>query len=364
MKQSITVFFLSVLWLGASVPAVEIFNDPASWLTISEFAAVNDRGFSTFVEGEETWSDWIEIHNSSPESLTLEGWYLTDDPENLTLWAFPAISIEPQGHLIVWASGIQAEDHPENWPYMDEWEYYHTNFRLAREGDYLALVSPDLQVVHEYASHEITEDAWGYPPQKEGVSYGLCSGQQMFMPMPTPELPNLPECVAQCADPVVSHENGTFVDSFLLELSCTTPNAEIYYTLDGGDPVQASGRGVSSAKYTGPVLINGSAEVMVRAYEPNMLPSATINRSFVALSSEVASFSSNLPIIIVDTGRQNVSGSLKLVKAAFIDTEADGRAHIAGPVDYVGRGGMRIRGSSSAGFAKKQYAFETWDFKA
>ncbi|MCP4450904.1 MAG: hypothetical protein GY809_05540, partial [Planctomycetes bacterium] len=140
-----------------------------------------------------------------------------------------------------------------------------------------------------------------------------------------------------------------------------TPNAEIYFTLDGGDPVQASGRGVSSSRYTGPVLINGSAEVMVRAYEPNMLPSATINRSFVALTSQVASFSSNLPIIIVDTGRQNMSGSLRLVKAAFIDTEADGRAHITGPVDYVGRGGMRIRGSSSSGFAKKQYALETWD---
>ena len=361
MKKIIIVSFLNLLWLVASVPAVEISNDPLSGLTISEFAAVNDRGFSTVVEGEEVRSDWIEIHNASPEFQSLDGWYLTDDPDNLTLWAFPGVLIEPQGHLIVWASGIQAEDHPENWPYLDELGYYHANFKLSGAGDYLALINPDLEVVHEYASHEITEDVWGYPPQREGVSYGLCSGQQMFLPLTTPELANLSECVSQCADPVVSHENGTFVNSFVLELSCPTPNAEIYYTLDGGDPVQASGRGVSSAKYTGPVLINGSAEVMVRAYEPNMLPSATINRSFVALSSEVASFSSNLPIIIVDTGRQNVSGSLKLVKAAFIDTEADGRANIAGPVDYVGRGGMRIRGSSSSGFAKKQFALETWD---
>ncbi len=361
MTKLVTNFVFNVLWVVASVSAAEVSHDPLSGLTVSEFAAANDRGFSTVVEGKDTWSDWIEIQNASGDSLSLDGWYLTDDPENLTQWPFPAIPIEGHGHLIVWASGIFAEDHPENWPYVDELGYYHTNFKLAREGGYLALVSPDLQVVHEYASHEITDGVWGYPSQEEGVSYGLCSGEQTFLPLPTPGTANLPECVVQCAAPVVSHENGTFVNSFLLEIDCPTPNAEIYFTLDGGDPVQASGRGVSSSRYTGPVIINGSAEVMVRAYEPNMLQSATTNRSFVALSSEVASFSSNLPIIIVDTGRQNVSGALRLVKAAFIDTAQDGRAHIAGPVDYVGRGGMRVRGSSSSGFAKKQYALETWD---
>ncbi len=29
--------------------------------------------------------------------------------------------------------------------------------------------------------------------------------------------------------------------------------------------------------------------------------------------------------------------------------------------DYVGRAGMKVRGSGSTGFPKKQYAFETWD---
>ena len=170
MRRFAAIIILSLLWPVLSICAVEGVGDPLSWITISEFAAVNDKGFSTLVEGLETRSDWIEIHNASRDSINLDGWSLTDDPENLILWPFPEIHIGARQTMLVWASGIQAEDHPENWPYVDDLGYFHTNFRLNGEGDYLAIVSPDLQVVHEYASHSIAEDVWGYPPQKEGVS--------------------------------------------------------------------------------------------------------------------------------------------------------------------------------------------------
>jgi len=362
MKKLIAVFTLTILWPLAGSPAAEIPADGLDLPVISEFAAVNDKGFSTLVEGEETRSDWIEIHNPSSQSLNLDGWYLTDDPDNLTLWRFPEVHLESGGNLIVWASDVQAEDHPENWPYLDESGYCHTNFKLDRAGDYLALVSPDLQVVHEYAGLEISKDVWGFPPQAEGISYGLCNGQQAFLPIPTPGLTNAPVCIEQCEEPVFSHDSGTFVNSFVLALNCPTPNAEIYYTLDGTEPVQKKGRGVASAKYNGPMLINGSVEVMVRAYHPDMEPSTLVGRSYLALSNTVTSFSSNLPIIIVDTGRQSVRTSgFTPVNAAFIDIGVRGRANITDVADYIGRGGLRNRGSSSQGFAKKQYAFETWD---
>ena len=373
MKRSIAIIILSLLWPVLSTSAQDGVGDPLTWITISEFSAVNDKGFSTFVEGLETRSDWIEIHNASRDSINLNGWYLTDDPENLTLWAFPEIHIGPRQTVIVWASGIQAEDHPENWPYVDDLGYFHTNFRLSGEGDYLAIVSPDLQVAHEYASHSITKDVWGYPPQKEGVSYGLCEGEQTFLPWPTPGEINVSECIDQCQAPEFSHGGGTFAESFVLELSCPTPNAEIFYKLDGAEPVEpGSGRRSISwtphmeptewTKYVGPIEIDRSVEVMAYAQEAAMLPSDTVNQSYLALSSDVTSFSSNLPIIIVDTGGASVSGgAFKLVKAAFIEPNESGRAHMTDAADFVGRGGLHIRGSSSSGFAKKQYAFETWD---
>lgn len=362
MKKVIVVFCLSMLWPVYGIPAAELPAGGLDWPVISEFAAVNNKGFSTQVEGKETRCDWIEIHNPSSQSLNLAGWYLTDDPENLTQWPFPEIHLGPSANLLVWASDIAAEDHPENWPYMDELGYYHTNFKLARAGDYLALVSPDLQVVHEYAGYEIDRDVWGYPPQAEGVTYGLCSGQEAFLPIPTPGLPNVPECIEQCETPEFSQASGTFVDSFMLELSCPTPDAEIYYTLDGTEPVQKKGRGVASSRYAGPLRITGSVEVMARAYHADIEPSPLVSRSYLGLSSSVTSFSSNLPIIIVDTGRQNVRTSgFTPVNAAFIDVGVRRRTQITDTPDYVGRGGLRNRGSSSQNFPKKQYAFETWD---
>jgi len=364
MKRLTAIIVLNILCSVLSVIAAEGDSDPLTWVTISEFAAVNDKGFFTLVEGQETRSDWIEIHNASREPVNLDGWYLTDDPADLTLWQFPEVLIGPRQTVIVWASGILAEDHPENWPYEDELGYLHTNFKLARTGDYLALVNPDVQVVHEYASFEIKEDVWGYPPQDEGVSYGLCGGEQAFLPLPTPGETNVSECLEQCEDPAFSHPGGTFVNSFVLELTCATPNAEIFYTLDGAQATgpPSGGRAVNWIKYIGPIEINRSVEILAQAQESTMLPSATKNQSYLALASDVASFSSNLPIIIVDTGGKSVSGgAFKLVKSAFIDTGESGRAQMTDTADFVGRGGLHIRGSSSSGFAKKQYAFETWD---
>ncbi len=105
MKKLVTTFVLNALWVVASVSAAEISNDPMSGLTIFEFAAVNDRGFSTVVEGVDTWSDWIEIHNAGTERVDLTGWRLTDSRENLDKWEFPSTFIEPDQYLLVLASG-------------------------------------------------------------------------------------------------------------------------------------------------------------------------------------------------------------------------------------------------------------------
>ena len=75
MKKYIAVFVLSLLWPALWTPAQEMPAHGLDLPVISEFAAVNDKGFFTQVEGEETRSDWIEIHNPGAQSLNLDGWY-------------------------------------------------------------------------------------------------------------------------------------------------------------------------------------------------------------------------------------------------------------------------------------------------
>ena len=76
----------------------------------------------------------------------------------------------------------------------------------------------------------------------------------------------------------------------------------------------------------------------------------------------MANFTSGLPIIVADTNGANIDDGNRNFRFSYnvvIDKDpADGLAHMNGTPDFQGRGGMHIRGQSSSGFAKKQYAWE------
>lgn len=122
-------------------------------LVISEFMAAND---GTLVDNYGAESDWIEVHNQTAAPINLNGYYLTDDHDDLTKWQFPNVSIGANGYLLVYASGQDDRD---------PLQPLHTNFALASEGEYLGLIAPNgSTIVHEFAPE--------YPEQKENVSYG------------------------------------------------------------------------------------------------------------------------------------------------------------------------------------------------
>ena len=101
------------------------------------------------------------------------------------------------------------------------------------------------------------------------------------------------------------------------------------------------------------------------------VPGPITSAGYIQLENELVNFennqpfSSNLPIIVLDSfGDRSVnSESTRLVPTVglFIDTGDDGRAGILDEPEYAGRAGARIRGQSSQGWPKKQYAVEIWD---
>lgn len=321
-------------------------------LVISEFKAINETEDATVVQGKTVYPDWIEIQNRGTTTVNLGGWHLTDDPCDLTKWTMPAIQLASGAFFVVYASGIQEEDHPENWPYKDSSGVYHANFTLDGDGEYLALVSPDGEVVHEYGSRT---DGDGFPPQRFDFSYGLYGNQPQYFIVATPNLINIPGFPEISAPPVFSKDGGTYSGSFFLELSSPSPTADIRYTLDGQTPT------TTSLKYTAPIPISGTREILARAYEPGKMPSKVVSRTYVALANDVLNFSSDLPIVIIDTGRQGISTTLSKVQAVVIDRGDQGRAKITDAAAFSSRGGLKIRGRSTGGQAKPQYGFEVWD---
>jgi len=120
---------------------------------ISEFMA---RNVSVLADEDGEFADWIEIHNPTAAAINLGGWHLTDRAHDPVQWAFPPVTLAAGGHMVVFASGKNRR-HPD--------QPLHTNFSLAADGEYLALIAPDGVTV-------ATEFAPAYPPQLADVSYG------------------------------------------------------------------------------------------------------------------------------------------------------------------------------------------------
>src|SRR6266540_1384383 len=74
----------------------------ASQLIISEFMADNTR---TLADEEGAYEDWIEVYNTGASAVNLDGWYLTDDADDLTGWRFPSTNLNAGSFLVVFASG-------------------------------------------------------------------------------------------------------------------------------------------------------------------------------------------------------------------------------------------------------------------
>ncbi|MBN8459546.1 MAG: lamin tail domain-containing protein [Verrucomicrobia bacterium] len=116
---------------------------------ISEFMADNK---STLPDEDGAYSDWIEIHNPDAVPIDLAGWRLTDNAGNLAKWTFPSTTLQPGEFRIIFAS----EKHQRF--------SNHANFKLAKDGEYLALVRPDGSVRQQFAP--------AFPAQDSDESYG------------------------------------------------------------------------------------------------------------------------------------------------------------------------------------------------
>jgi hypothetical protein len=133
-------------------------------VVISEFLALNGSKqpltAGELLDEDGDSSDWLELYNPTDAPVDLQGWYLTDDPNDLTRWELPAVALDPGQCRMVFASG-KNRDNPQG--------PLHTNFQLAGGEGFLALVRPDGRTI----AH-----AYDYPPQAGDIAYGLGGGSE------------------------------------------------------------------------------------------------------------------------------------------------------------------------------------------
>ncbi len=319
-------------------------------LVINEFMASNG---TTVTDPQGHYDDWIELYNTGPGTVDLGGMYLTDDLLNPTKWQIPTGTFLGQGgYLLIWAD--------EN--VLANTNGLHASFKLSAGGEAIGI----------FDTNGVTlVDSITFGPQTTDVSYGRFPNGGSDWYFMTPASPNAANITAQSEAVYFSRLSGIITNSFTLKLSTKSNAGQIRYTTNGTIPT------ASSTLYNDAsgIAINNSSSrrIRARAFQSGLAPGPVRTEAYLAVSSALRTFTSNLPLLIIDTFGQPlppswVSNNMVFhpapiaTYAAVIDTNTvTGRAAVTDRPDFAGRTGMRERGQSTAFFPKNPYKLETWD---
>lgn len=241
-------------------------------LKINEFLASNiqtDRN-----SGYNQYSDWIEIYNAGENSIELDNFYLTDDPENPFKWKFPDnFSMTSKGYFFIWAVG--------------KGEGSHTNFQLNKDGEFIGIFDSAGNVIDSISfSNQLTNISFGRYPDG--------SGDWFYFADPTPDEENKPGYSDYCKKPIHSLSSGFFAASQNLIINSETTDSKIYYTTDGSMPNE------NSLLYSGPISINQTSVIISKAFSENHIPSdETASTYFINETTE-------LPVVSLITEPDNL----------------------------------------------------------
>lgn len=244
------------IWMLA---AAVIFDMSAhAQVIINEYSAANLDGVTDNYGEHE---DWVELYNAGTTTLSLEGYFLSDDPAEPEKWQFPAgIVIEPGEHLIVFCS--------------DRNEYsmgfIHAGFKLTQtKHEYIVLSDPQHNTLDLV---QITQ------PNQLNHSTGRIADADPnwgVFANPTPGAPNFGAKVGYAPIPSASHAAGFYNGPITVNL-VVPPGTTVHYTTDGSEPT------ANSNTYSGPIFIGQTTVLKARAFPTsnNLLPGFTLVNTY------------------------------------------------------------------------------------
>ena len=181
-----------------------------------------------------------------------------------------------------------------------------------------------------------------------------------FMFSPSPRMPNHTAVRDVLEAPVFSVSSRLFAGN--LEVRLAKPNSAledsvIQYTLDGKFP------GKDSPLYIKPLILDRTTQLRARLLGTDGSASPIVGESYIQLHQEVANFSSNLPLIVLENfrGGRPPQNAFQPGFMAVIERGANGRSALSGTPEISTRVGLKVRGSSTAGRPKPSLSLEAWD---
>jgi hypothetical protein len=214
-----------------------------SQLVINEYSCSN---WNNYADNYGDYEDWIEIYNAGSSTVTLTGYFLSDNKNNPTKWMIPSGTLAPNDHQVIFCSGRD----------VVSGFYYHTNFRLTQtKGEQILISDPTGQILDSLTT-VITQKNHSRGRTTDG------SPLWSLFSTPTPNSLNSSSTpyTGYAAKPTMSLPAGFYSGSVTVSLSTPEPNITIRYTTDGSEVSS------SSPVYSAPITVSITTVIRARAY--------------------------------------------------------------------------------------------------
>ena len=132
-----------------------IYNLTAQTVRINEVVSSN----SVYLDEDGDTPDWLEIHNFGTQDVSINGWSLSDDVNDLIKWTFPNITLTPNQYMLLWASSKD----------RTSLSYSRT---LVNQGDEFKYLIPTSEPNSNWNSLNFDDSSWTSGPSGFGYADG------------------------------------------------------------------------------------------------------------------------------------------------------------------------------------------------
>jgi hypothetical protein len=148
-NSTLIILILSLVSISTGIQAQNA-------VVINEIMASNT---TTQADNVGEFDDWIELYNNSSVTIDLDGWHITDKPDNLTKYDIPSgTSIDANDYLIIWADEDSSQG-PDP---------VHANFKLSKAGEAVILID-NFGIVADSITFGQQTDDMGYARVPNGT---------------------------------------------------------------------------------------------------------------------------------------------------------------------------------------------------